>query len=250
MAESRGGLLFTPSTLRVPLPKGAEYSPPSGPAKRGCVLWVIIGGVARSDGEGISIRRPWLWVHGWSYRQDDATKRIRVFCPPPHKPWATGGHPEGVFYTFATGKERKNDRQDPVHLCVGTADGFVVIPPKGGIQFCVPQNLRNNADDSAPIGPRRGATCDGWVMPGEGNPQGGGGKTKTLSVATRHPSDNHPQNASAFCHPEGVFTPLPPAKNVKTTVRIQSIYVSATRRRLCRHTAEGRYPVDTQYQLA
>ena len=35
------------------------------------------------------------------------------------------------------------------------------------------------------------------------------------------------QNASAFCHPEGVFTPLPPAKNVKTTVRIQFIYVSA-----------------------
>jgi len=35
------------------------------------------------------------------------------------------------------------------------------------------------------------------------------------------------QNAHAFCHPEGVFTPLPPAKNVKTTVRIQSVYVSA-----------------------
>jgi len=35
------------------------------------------------------------------------------------------------------------------------------------------------------------------------------------------------QNAYAFCHPEGVFTPLPPAKNVKTTVRIQFIYVSA-----------------------
>ena len=35
------------------------------------------------------------------------------------------------------------------------------------------------------------------------------------------------QNASAFCHPEGVFTPLPSAKNVKTTVRIQFIYVSA-----------------------
>ena len=35
------------------------------------------------------------------------------------------------------------------------------------------------------------------------------------------------QNASAFCHPEGVFTPLPQAKNVKTTVRIQFIYVSA-----------------------
>jgi len=33
-------------------------------------------------------------------------------------------HPEGVFYTFAIGKERKNDRQDPVHLCVGGADGI------------------------------------------------------------------------------------------------------------------------------
>ena len=29
---------------RSPAPIGAEYSPPSGPAKRGCVLWVIIGG--------------------------------------------------------------------------------------------------------------------------------------------------------------------------------------------------------------
>ena len=56
----------------------------------------------------------------------------------------------------------------------------VVIPPKGGIQFCVPQNLRNNSDDSAPIGPRRGATCDGWVMPGEGNPQKGGGGKQIL----------------------------------------------------------------------
>jgi len=29
---------------RSPAPIGAEYSPPSGPTKRGCVLWVIIGG--------------------------------------------------------------------------------------------------------------------------------------------------------------------------------------------------------------
>ena len=39
--------------------------------------------------------------------------------------------------------------------------------------------------------------------------------------------DDARQNAGAFCHPEGVFTPLPSAKNVKTTVRIQFVYVSA-----------------------
>jgi len=106
------------------------------------------------------------------------------------------------FLHLCHGKERKNDRQDPVHLCVGVADRIfnyldssltgptkhicvsrvpllrmtqnagafcsppppsttvplpkwaeypqsgpdVVIPRTRGIQFCVPQNLRNNAE--------------------------------------------------------------------------------------------------------
>ena len=50
-------------------------------------------------------------------------QNAHVFCPPPVA-LGDGWSSLGSFYTFATGKERKNDRQDPVHLCVGGADGI------------------------------------------------------------------------------------------------------------------------------
>ena len=58
-------------------------------------------------------------------RRDDERKKAGmtrqnadVFCPPPIA-LGDGWSSLWSFYTFATGKERKNDRQDPVCLCVG-----------------------------------------------------------------------------------------------------------------------------------
>ena len=70
----------------------------------------------------------------WAFFNCGMTQNASAFC-----------HPEGVFTPLPSAKNVKTDRQDPVHLCVGTADHFVVIPRTRGIQLIRSINLRNNA---------------------------------------------------------------------------------------------------------
>ena len=102
--------------------------------------------------------------------RDDTTKRIRVLSS-----W-------GSFYTFAIGKERKNDRQDPVHLCVGnTPTAFLITwilrytqNDTKRMRFVYPPPHRANSRSATP-------------------PQGRGWKSSHI------PLHRAPRNADAFC---------------------------------------------------
>ena len=56
-----------------------------------------------------------------------------------------------VFFIVKNSAPFESRRKDGVEI--------VVIPAQGGIQFCGTQNLRNYANDSAPIGPHKTQMC-------------------------------------------------------------------------------------------